>query len=175
MRTIDATEPAAPPPADEASDPVTDEAVAELERFIRGQRRRIARDWSVGSLSSQHLHALMVLDADGPVPMRHLADALVCSTPNVTGLVDRMEERGLVERSRDTDDRRVVHVRLTPAGLRTLGEFEAVRTRSLRRILLAMGPPDRLRCRDAIRLMRETAERLDASPQATTSPETDRS
>jgi DNA-binding MarR family transcriptional regulator len=48
--------------------------------------------------------------------MRDLADRLCCDASNVTGIVDRLEERGLVERRPATDDRRVKHLVLTEAG-----------------------------------------------------------
>ena len=50
--------------------------------------------------------------------MRELAVELVCDASNVTGLVDRLEKRGLLERRATEDDRRVKCVHLTPAGRR---------------------------------------------------------
>lgn len=52
----------------------------------------------------------------GRLTMRELGRAVVISKSGLTGLVDRMARAGLVERSGDPDDRRVVHVTLTPAG-----------------------------------------------------------
>ena len=49
---------------------------------------------------------------------------LVAQVPDVTRLLDRMEEAGLVERERDTTDRRLVTTRITAAGLRLLKEME---------------------------------------------------
>jgi DNA-binding MarR family transcriptional regulator len=51
-----------------------------------------------------------------PVPMRGLADALVCDASNVTGLVDRLEVRGLVRREVSPTDRRIKIVVATEAG-----------------------------------------------------------
>ncbi len=50
--------------------------------------------------------------------MHELARSLACDNSNVTGLVDRLEARGLVARKPSADDRRVKHVVLTPAGER---------------------------------------------------------
>jgi DNA-binding MarR family transcriptional regulator len=77
---------------------------------------RSMRHWPAGPLSLVHLHVLMLLAEDGPLPMRGLADTLDVSQASVTGIVDRMEQRGLVERHRDDEDRRVVRVALTDAG-----------------------------------------------------------
>jgi DNA-binding MarR family transcriptional regulator len=70
-------------------------------------------------LSPGHVKALGVLDPDEPKPMRALADALVCDASMVTWLVDRLEERGLVERRTLPADRRVKTLILTPLGIET--------------------------------------------------------
>ena len=54
----------------------------------------------------------------GPSPMRRLADQMNCEASNLTGLVDRLEARGLVERQPFPDDRRVKCVALTESGER---------------------------------------------------------
>ncbi|MFC9330496.1 MarR family winged helix-turn-helix transcriptional regulator [Kitasatospora sp. NPDC057015] len=51
-----------------------------------------------------------------PLPMRALAELLGCDASNVTGIVDRLEARGLVRRAADPADRRVKTVLLTPEG-----------------------------------------------------------
>ena len=51
-----------------------------------------------------------------PAPMGDLASHLHCDASNVTGIADRLEERGLVERTPDPDDRRVKRLVLTDAG-----------------------------------------------------------
>ncbi len=72
--------------------------------------------WLRGSLSLVHLHVLTTLETEGPLPMHRLADALDVSVASATGIVDRMEQRGLVERRRSTSDRRVVQVHVTDPG-----------------------------------------------------------
>jgi len=83
-----------------------------------GPRERAGafRHWLRGSLSLVHLHVLTVLEADGPLAMSKLADALDVSVASATGIVDRMELRGLVERHHQPDDRRVILVHPTDAG-----------------------------------------------------------
>lgn len=51
-----------------------------------------------------------------PVSMGELADRLFCDASNVTGIIDRLEDRGLVERQPDPDDRRVKRLVLTVDG-----------------------------------------------------------
>jgi DNA-binding MarR family transcriptional regulator len=62
-------------------------------------------------------HVLRILGNRGPLAMNELAEALSCDASNVTGMVDRLEARGLVERRPGDRDRRVKELVLTPAGL----------------------------------------------------------
>ena len=70
------------------------------------------------------MKALLALDPDEPRPMGSLADAFSCDTSTVTWIVDRLEERGLVERRGLPTDRRVKTVALTPLGMETKAELE---------------------------------------------------
>ncbi|HJX62010.1 MAG TPA: MarR family transcriptional regulator [Dehalococcoidia bacterium] len=63
--------------------------------------------------------ALMFLDADEGRTMRSLAEAWTCDASNATWMIDRLEQRGLVERRPVAGDRRVKKVVLTPLGVET--------------------------------------------------------
>jgi DNA-binding MarR family transcriptional regulator len=93
------------------------ELVEEMTAWSPRERINVFRSWLKGSLSLIHLHVLTVLEADGPLPMSHLAETLDVSVASTTGIIGRMEERGLVERSHGEADRRVVLVRPTEAGI----------------------------------------------------------
>ena len=67
-------------------------------------------------LTPPQMFALRALDPDQPVPMRELAEALHCDNSNVTGLVDGLEARGLVERHLAEHDRRVRMLVVTERG-----------------------------------------------------------
>jgi DNA-binding MarR family transcriptional regulator len=86
-------------------------------------------------VSMTNLNVLGLLSRHGEMPMSRLAEVLDVSLSNATGLVDRMEERGLVERVRVADDRRIVKVRLSGAGERTLEEAEVLRRDLVEKIL----------------------------------------
>lgn len=88
---------------------------AERERV-----RRLLRQ----SVSLTHLHVLTVLRSEGPLPVGELAAALDVSVASATGIVSRMEERALLERTRSDDDRRVVTVRLAAGGQAALDQLE---------------------------------------------------
>jgi MarR family transcriptional regulator, organic hydroperoxide resistance regulator len=74
------------------------------------------------------------LDPHRPTPMNEIAEHLACDASNVTGLVDRLESRGLVERRAAPTDRRVKTLVLTPEGI-------ALRRRVIERM---SQPPDEI-------------------------------
>ncbi len=82
-----------------------------------------------------HLHVMAMLERHGDLPMSRVAELLDVSDSNATGLIDRMEERGFVERVRHPDDRRVVLVRVSDHGSQILADVEGVRDELLRRVL----------------------------------------
>ena len=69
-------------------------------------------------LAPAQARALHELDLDRPISMRELAERLKSDPSNVTGVIDRLEARGLVERRPDPTDRRIKGLALTPAGAR---------------------------------------------------------
>jgi DNA-binding MarR family transcriptional regulator len=91
--------------------------VWELLRTLFGQHRRrflIA----AAELDLHPAQAGALLQLGSPLPMTELAALLACDNSNVTGLIDRLEARGLVARQPNSQDRRVKHVVLTTAGRR---------------------------------------------------------
>ncbi len=80
------------------------------------QRARVGAALTELGLTFAQAHALRLLDPEKPLPMSALADLLVCDASNVTGIADRLEARGLIERRSAGGDRRVKVLALTPAG-----------------------------------------------------------
>ena len=76
-------------------------------------------------LSAQQYNALRLLQAAHPatMPTSALGARLISRAPDMTRLLDRLEERGFVYRERRADNRRVVEVGMTPAGLTLLGQL----------------------------------------------------
>jgi DNA-binding MarR family transcriptional regulator len=109
--------------------------VDELTNWNPRERMGMFRKWLAGSLSIVQLHVLTVLETAGPLPMGKLADALDVSVASATGIVDRMEQRGLVERRHDGSDRRVVLVHPTEAGLAVFNDLAEMRRAGLVNIL----------------------------------------
>ena len=85
------------------------------------QRTKVGGALSRLGLSFPQAHALRLLDPEEPLPMSALAERLICDASNVTGIVDRLEARGLVERRSAEGDRRVKALTITPAGVELRG------------------------------------------------------
>jgi DNA-binding MarR family transcriptional regulator len=86
-------------------------------------------------VSMTHMHVMWLLQHHGDLPMSRMAELLDVSLSNATGIVNRMAERGLVERVRVPDDRRVVLVRIAATGLQALEQIEAIKQDRLQAIL----------------------------------------
>jgi len=69
-------------------------------------------------LSAQQYNTLRLLEAAAPtaITVQHLADKLISRAPDMTRLLDRLEDRGWIARLRPPENRRVVQVTLTPSG-----------------------------------------------------------
>ncbi|MBA3300671.1 MAG: MarR family transcriptional regulator [Thermoleophilaceae bacterium] len=93
------------------------EAWALLGQLTLNQRNLFMAAVAEFELSPMQAHALKMLDPEHPLPMSDLASQLHCDASNVTGIVDRLESRGLVERRPDAADRRVKALALTGEGL----------------------------------------------------------
>src|SRR5262245_53917063 len=86
-----------------------------LNFFLSNRDRHVALAAEYG-LTVGPMRTLLSLDASEPQSMRALAETWKCDASNITWLVDRLEERSLVERRTSPTDRRVKTVALTPAG-----------------------------------------------------------
>jgi DNA-binding MarR family transcriptional regulator len=109
------------------------EAWALIWRLVQANRPRMVRLAQDLELAPMQLHALKLIEPGAEVPMRALAQSLFCDPSNVTGIVDRLESRGLIERRGSAEDRRVKILTLTPEG-------ERVRAKASR--LIEEPPPE---------------------------------
>jgi MarR family transcriptional regulator, organic hydroperoxide resistance regulator len=123
-----------------------------LVQFFFAQRAHLPSLAAELQLSPAQCHLLHLIEPGRPVPMGRLAETLACDASNVTGLVDRLESRGLLRRRSSPADRRVKVLDLTPSGARlralllnrmttppaTLGRLSVHDQRALVRILTRM-------------------------------------
>src|SRR5215510_9278635 len=89
-----------------------------LVKLFFAQRADLPTLASEFELSTAQCHVLHLIEPDQPIPMGRLAEALACDASNVTGLVDRLESRGLIKRMPSGEDRRIKVLELTRAGVR---------------------------------------------------------
>ena len=119
------------------------DAVQQLSRRLRhGARQRLA---PLGLTPGQG-RALSVLErAGGPMRMAALAEALRVVPRSATGVVEGLEELGLVRRETDPANRRSVLVDLTDAGRGTLEELAQARRETAEELFGALAPDDQRR------------------------------
>jgi len=98
--------------------PADSDAWQLLVRFFFTQRANLPPLAAELQLSPAQCHVLHLIEPERPVPMGQLAETLACDASNVTGLVDRLESRGLIRRRPSTGDRRVKVLQLTATGCR---------------------------------------------------------
>jgi len=124
-------------------------------------------------ISMAQLHIMYTLQRGGEMPMSRLAEVLHVSLSNATGLIDRIEERGFVERTRVPEDRRVVVIRVTDAGRRMLDEVDALSSDLLRSVFARIGPTQVAvvgRAFAALRRGLEEATGIPSDPHAASTP-----
>lgn len=138
---------------------VAAEVMDELAPIISGERAAFARRCHERSISMTHLLLMSLLEAHGPLPMSRAAELLGCGLPTGTGLVQRMEERGLVERVHDTDDRRVVTLRLTDDGAAEIRELNLARRQRMASALAHLSDAEREQLLASIHAVRAAFER----------------
>lgn len=137
-----------------------DELIDELTGWPPRDRVGTFRSWHRGALSLVHLNVLAVLEAEGPLPMRRLAEALDVSDASATEIVDRMELRGLVERRHGTEDRRVVLVDVAKGGAAIFRDLEGHRRERLARLVDELTDVELAGLLDGLRALHAARTRL---------------
>jgi DNA-binding MarR family transcriptional regulator len=117
-----------------------EEVLANLGRAVGSLRCAGSQRLVRLGISMTHFHVLTLLRHHDAMPMGHLAEILDASMSSATGIIDRMEERGLVERIRVPDDRRLVLVRPTQTGLDLVDEVELVKNDILAAAITRLSP-----------------------------------
>jgi DNA-binding MarR family transcriptional regulator len=144
----------------------TERLLDELTIWTPREREGVFRAWLRGSLSLVHLHVLTILEA-GPLTMGRLAEGLDVSVASATGIVDRMEDRKLVVRRSDPDDRRVVMVHATKRGSRVFDALARERRARLAPVLARMTDDEIASLLVGLRALRRIRAEL-AGPSAST-------
>ncbi|HEY6777994.1 MAG TPA: MarR family transcriptional regulator [Thermoleophilaceae bacterium] len=134
------------------------EAWGLLWRIMQANKPRFMALAHELGLAPMQLHALRLIEPGAELPMSSLAGKLFCDASNVTGIVDRLEARGLIERRPAVYDRRVKLLALTDEG-------ERVREAAWRQMsqpppaIAALSLDQQYALRDALRAALEHTER----------------
>lgn len=105
---------------------VEDEAFVNIQRTADTLMQGVAAALKPRGLSPTQYNVLRILRGAEPegLACREIADRMITRDPDITRLLDRLEDRGLVARSRDREDRRVITTRITEKGMRLLEELD---------------------------------------------------
>jgi DNA-binding MarR family transcriptional regulator len=128
-------------------------------------RRLRKQDEAIG-LTAARMSALSVVVFGGPVTIGRLAEAEQVSGPTITRLLAGMERDGLLKRSRDSEDRRVIWIKATPKGTRLLQEGRRRRIAALAADLASLDPAELALLAKAAELM----DRIATAPAPTRTP-----
>jgi len=139
--------------------------VEELCRFIEFLSARF-KESEVGfasklDVSERELALLRALASEGPMITKELGGRFGVPVSTMTGLVDRMEKKGLVRRLPGRQDRRSIHLEATSAGTRTLREHARGSEAIARGMLLALSERDQ---QALITLLRRVRNRIEEKP-----------
>ena len=149
-------------------DSLEHELLEEMTGWSKRDRGGIFKTWHRHALSLVHLNVLTALEAEGPLSMRRLAEAMDVSDASATGIVDRMEKRGLVERRHATGDRRVVLVYPTDAGGRIFSDMADHRREALSGVLAELSEEEMAALLVGMRAIHAARQRIVVADQNAT-------
>ncbi|MDQ2961053.1 MAG: MarR family transcriptional regulator [Candidatus Dormibacteraeota bacterium] len=144
------------------------DAVDAVQDWINRRQRAMVAHLHSCSQSPAQLNVLGVLRELGSATVSRLATQLGISPPSASAIVDRMVDGGLVVRTRNDEDRRMVTVALSPAGEVALRQAVGGRKEMLERVLAQLTDEER---RDTIRVLRRLDEAI-AADSAAAEPQT---
>ena len=138
---------------------VAGDLLDELGPIIAGERAAFAHRCHERSISMTHLLLMTLLETHGSLPMSRVAELLGCGLPAATGIVSRMEERGLVDRQHESEDRRVVTLRLSDEGAAEVRELQLSRRERMATALTHLSEPEREQLLASVRSLRAAFNR----------------
>ena len=141
---------------------VAGDLLDELAPIIAGERAAFAHRCHERSISMTHLLLMTLLETHGSLPMSRVAELLGCGLPAATGIVSRMEERGLVERQHESEDRRVVTLRLSDEGAAEVRELQLSRRERMATALTHLSEPEREQLLASVRSVRAAFNRANS-------------
>lgn len=126
------------------------EAWGLLQELLGSIKQRFMAVAQQCDLSPPQMMALRNLDPERPLPMNELAAALHIDNSSVTGIVDRLEDRGLVERRNATHDRRLKMLAVTANGAELRAQLSEL-LREAPEPIASLSHKDQMALRDILR------------------------
>jgi DNA-binding MarR family transcriptional regulator len=134
------------------------EAAVSLMRTADRLQIRFARLLREHGLTPSQYNVLRILRGEGrPLPILEIASRTITVVPGITGLIDRLEQAGFVNRLRCEKDRRVIYVALTDGGAKTLADLDEPFVALHRKLL---GHLTQAELKEFIRLLEKVREPL---------------
>ena len=141
--------------------PLAEALADELGPLMAAEKTAFAQRCHERQISMAHLLVMIVIEKHGALPMTRIAEVLGSGLPTATGLVSRMEDRGLVQRAHDLHDRRVVNVSLTASGADQLSGLNDERRSRITAAISHLTDGERAQLLSSIRMLRAAFERVD--------------
>jgi MarR family transcriptional regulator, organic hydroperoxide resistance regulator len=148
------------------SPPISPELKADVDQtleaiiYLYTEGRRITKEVArQANLTGPQLTVIKMLEQIGDLSLTELSERIRAQNSTVTGIIDRMEREGLVLRERSTEDRRVVHIKLTTKGADLAREIPVEPMEILRQALLSLSAAE---ARDLLRIATKLAKRVRA-------------
>ncbi len=140
-----------------------------LERFVdaveylnRQLHRANLKEWESMDMTIPQVKALVLLEGVGPMRMGAIASHLGSTLSASTNIIDRLVEKGLVERHSDSHDRRVVVCKSTDRGRQAVDQFWRIGRERILPIAEAMDPQQLAGAVRVLEGLRDTIERVRA-------------
>ena len=145
--------------ADVYKETLVEQLVEYLERMYAGMRSEPTKGQSEAELTMPQFRTLMMLSQE-PQRMGAIAGLLSSSLSSATSMIDRLLDKGLVERVSDSTDRRVVVCRLTDSGREEIESFWRIGRLGIARIAVHLTTEELRRIVDAIHLLYTASQRV---------------
>lgn len=134
------------------------DAILEAIVYLSTESRRITKELARRvDLTGPQLTVLKMLEGLGDLSLSDLSDRIRAQNSTVTGIIDRMEREGLVVRTRSTEDRRVVRIKLTEKGARIARDIAVEPMEIFRTALENLSPGE---MRDLLKILTKIARRV---------------
>lgn len=134
----------------EETTPVVDRIASTIEALFTESRRLTKALASQYGLTGPQLTVVKMLESLGDVSLSELSERIHARNSTVTGIIDRMQREGLVQRARSSRDRRVIHIKLTSKGRELARVVPVQPAEILRGALAALSPEE---CRVLLRIL----------------------